>query len=89
MERDLAFVLSRDVQSQNVVDTIKQIDRKLISDVFIFDVYQGENVQDDQKSLAVRVVFSSQEPLSEEMIQPKMNKIIKVLHETYQAVLRS
>lgn len=89
MERDLAFVLSRDVQAQDVVDTIKQIDRNLISDVFIFDVYQGENVQENQKSLAIRVVFSSVEPLSEEMIQPKMKRIIKALYETYQAVLRS
>jgi len=89
MERDIAVVVSKDTPAQVVVDTIKNVDRKLIADVQVFDVYTGENVESDQKSIALHLVFSSNEPLTEELVTAKMNKIVKELVKNHQAKLRS
>ncbi|MGD9886328.1 MAG: phenylalanine--tRNA ligase subunit beta [Bacilli bacterium] len=89
MERDLAIVVSKDILSEEVVNAIKKTDEKLISDVFVFDVYTGENVEKDQKSLAIRIVFTANEPLSDEIILPKMKRIMKVLESNFHAKLRS
>ena len=89
MERDLAIVVSKDILSEEVVKAIKKTDDKIISDVFVFDVYTGENVEKDQKSLAIRIVFTANEPLNDDIILPKMKRIMKVLESNFQAKLRS
>lgn len=89
MERDIAIVVSKETPAQAIVDTIRNVDRKLISDVQVFDVYTGENVESDQKSIALHLFFSSNEPLTEELITAKMNKIVKELVKNHQAKLRS
>ncbi|HQC73955.1 MAG TPA: phenylalanine--tRNA ligase subunit beta [Bacilli bacterium] len=88
MERDLALVLPKEVLAGDIIESIKKT-ASLISDVYVFDVYTGENVEKDQKSLAVRIIFTSHEPLSEEIISPKMNKIVKTLANEFKAQLRS
>ncbi|MGD9604730.1 MAG: phenylalanine--tRNA ligase subunit beta [Bacilli bacterium] len=89
MERDLAIVLPRTVLANDIIETIKKVDDQIISDVFVFDVYTGENVEKDEKSIAVRIVFTANEPLSDEVILPKTNRIMKVLSANFQAKLRS
>ncbi len=89
MERDIAVVVSNEIPAQALVDTIRSVDRKLITDVQVFDVYTGENVESDQKSIALHLGFSSNEPLTEELVTAKMNKIVKELVKNHQAKLRS
>lgn len=52
--RDFAFVLDSDVSAANLVQAVKKAD-KLITDVEIFDVYEGANLGENKKSLAIKV----------------------------------
>ena len=88
VERDIALAMKKDINASDIVETIKSVDRKLLSDVKIFDLYVGENVKEDEKSLAIKLVFTSYETLTDEVINGKVNKILKELEKKYQATLR-
>ncbi len=63
VSRDLAFVLDRTMPVQKVVDTINKQGRlnkeMIIRDVEVFDVYEGEHVNKDEKSVALSITFQS------------------------------
>ena len=89
IERDLAFVVKKDVLASDIVNAVRKCDRQYLSDVKIFDLYQGEKIAADEKSIAIKVIFSSDEPLQEDQIQQKIQKIVKDLKYRFQANLRS
>jgi phenylalanyl-tRNA synthetase beta chain len=75
--KDLAFVVKKNVSALNVAAAAKNADRHYIDDVRIFDVYEGENLPADQKSVAVSVVFQPKEQtFTDKDIENLMNKVI-------------
>ena len=61
VSRDFAFVVDRAVPSDKIIKAIKGVDKKLISDVTVFDVYQGEHMAADKKSIALGVTLQPTE----------------------------
>ena len=55
VERDFAFILSRDIPAEKVLRAVRGAEKKLIEEVEIFDVYEGEHVGEGEKSLAFSV----------------------------------
>ena len=55
VERDFAFVVSKDLAAEQLVKVISSVDKKLIDSINVFDVYQGAGIDDDKKSIAVNV----------------------------------
>lgn len=55
VERDFAFIVSADVPAGNIVRAARSVDKKLISDVVLFDLYEGEGLGEGKKSLAIAV----------------------------------
>ncbi len=53
--RDLAFVLDCDHSSQTLIDAVQKLDH--ITDVTVFDVYQGEHLPLDKKSIAIQITI--------------------------------
>ena len=60
-ERDFAFVIDKNFQAQELIAVISNINQKLIKSVKIFDVYQGENIPEGKKSIALNVIIQSSE----------------------------
>ena len=89
VERDIALTFKRNVLSQDIIDTIKSVDKKILSDAYIFDIYEGEKVANDEKSVAIKLVFTSYETLTDDVINNKVNKVLKQLEKEYNAVLRA
>ena len=89
VERDIALVMKKDINASDIVNTILSVDKKTLSDVKIFDLYVGDKVKEDEKSLAIKLVFTSYETLTDELVNSKVNKILKELEKKYQAVLRA
>ncbi len=89
VERDLALVMKKDIPAKDVVECIKKADKQILSDVKIFDLYEGEPLKEDEKSLAVKLIFTSNEPMTEDMIQNKIKKILKDLQFKLNITLRS
>ena len=55
--RDLAIVVKREVSAEEIVTLVKQTARKYLTKIDIFDVYTGENVLNDEKSIAFSMTF--------------------------------
>ena len=61
----------------------------VIRDVQVFDVYEGDRVAADEKSLALRIVFQSdKKTLTEEEISSVMTKVLADLEKKHDARLR-
>jgi len=84
--RDLCFTMKSDVMVGDIVDAIQKVDKELIHDVSVFDVYE---LSDDTKSVALDFYYQSKDKtLSEEEIVGLTDRIIKVMQNKFQAELR-
>jgi phenylalanyl-tRNA synthetase beta chain len=59
--RDFAFVVGRDVKAADIVRAAQTVDRKLVASVGVFDVYEGENIEQGKKSVAIAVTIQPRE----------------------------
>ena len=89
VERDLALVAKKEVLAYDIIKTIKDVDKKLISDVILFDLYEGEKIASGLKSIALRVIFTSNETLTDDIVNNKVNKILKTLEKNLGVTLRA
>ncbi len=81
-DRDFAFVVDKNFKAQDLIEIISSIDQSLIKSVKIFDVYEGENIPKDKKSIALNVTIQSSEKTLEESDLEKINKLIISTVET-------
>ena len=75
-ERDFAFIIDKNFKSQELVNIIKSVDNKLIKSVRVFDVFEGENIPEGKKSIAVNVTIQSEEKTLNENDLDNINKLI-------------
>ncbi|MHC9160240.1 MULTISPECIES: phenylalanine--tRNA ligase subunit beta [Exiguobacterium] len=90
ISRDLALVLSREIPAGTVEQTIRQAAGPLLIDLVLFDVYTGENVGADEKSIAFSLKF--QDPsrtLQDEEVTAAYETIVEAVRATHGAELRA
>ena len=88
--KDMAFVFKKDVLSSEVIDVIRKAGGRLLTEVKLFDVYTGENVASDERSLAYSLTFSAVDrTLSEEEVMKVFENIIGKVEEKFGAKLRN
>ena len=89
VERDIAFVISQDVNLLEVEQIIKQTARKYLINLELFDVYQGEHIPKGHQSLAYRLTFNSKESTLESSEVDKMMKsVMNRLSHVFKAEIR-
>ena len=88
VERDLALVMDVKQSIGEVLEAIRKSD-KMISNVKIFDLYIGDKIPENKKSVAVRITIESEETLTDEVIASKIKRILKSLEYRYNIVLRA
>ena len=89
-ERDFAFVIDKNLNSQDLIKTISGINKNLISNIRIFDVYEGDNIPNDKKSIAINVTIQSNEKTLNDIDLENINKlIIKTVENKTGAKIRS
>lgn len=87
VQRDIAIVVDKNIEVGLLIETIRK-SSKIISKVQVFDVYVGEKVKATEKSVAIKIFFNSNEPLTDDLINQNVSKIIQVLSEKHNAKLR-
>ena len=89
-ERDFAFIVNKNVNAQDLIDIILSVDESLVKNVKVFDVYEGGNIPENHKSIAISVTIqSSLRTLNEDDLE-KINKlIIKTVESKTGARIRS
>jgi phenylalanyl-tRNA synthetase beta chain len=61
VSRDFAFVVDRSVKAGDIVRSAQGVDKKLITGVTVFDVYEGKGIDDGKKSVAIAVTIQPRE----------------------------
>ena len=89
-ERDFAFVIDKFFKVGELENIIKQIDNNIIKKVITFDVFEGQNIPEGKKSVAINVVIQSQnKTLTESDLDQISQKIINTVKEKTGATIRS
>lgn len=88
--RDVAFVVKKDILAGDMKEVIEQVGAPLVRRVEAFDVYTGENVGDDEKSVAYNIHFQDVEKtLTDEEVDASFEKIVEAVSEKFGARVRS
>ena len=90
INKDLAFIVKKDVNANEIIDVIKKSAGRLLTNIEVFDVYTGEKLASDEKSIAYSLTFNdSTKTLTEEEINTLFEKIIKDVESKLDAKLRN
>src|SRR6266545_3304861 len=77
VERDFAFVVDRTVKAGDIVRAAQNVDRKLIANVTVFDVYEGTGIEPGKKSIAIAVTIQPRErTMTEAEIEALAAKVV-------------
>ena len=75
-ERDFAFVIDKNFEVQELIKIISDVDEDLIKSIRVFDVYEGDNIDKEKKSVALNVTIqSSNKSLTDDDLN-NLNKLI-------------
>jgi phenylalanyl-tRNA synthetase beta chain len=89
VSRDFAFVVDAKVRAGDLVRAAQNVDRKLITGVTVFDVYEGPGIEAGKKSLAIAVTLQPREKtMTDEEIDAVGKKIVAEVSKRTGGVLR-
>jgi phenylalanyl-tRNA synthetase beta chain len=89
VSRDFAFVVDAKVKAGDIVRAAQNVDRKLISGVTVFDVYEGKGIEPGKKSIAIAVTLQPREKtMTDEEIEATGKKIVAEVSKRTGGVLR-
>ncbi|MBO0734787.1 MAG: phenylalanine--tRNA ligase subunit beta, partial [Methylocapsa sp.] len=89
VQRDFAFLASKDVKAADIVKAAAAADRALVADASVFDVYEGPGIEEGKKSVAVAVTLQPRErTLMEAEIDSVSAKIVAEVARKTGASLR-
>jgi phenylalanyl-tRNA synthetase beta chain len=87
--RDFAFIVEGSVKAADLVRAAQSADRKLITDVGVFDVYEGKGIDPGKKSIAINVTLQPREKtMTDEEIDALAAKIVAEVQKRTGGVLR-
>jgi phenylalanyl-tRNA synthetase beta chain len=88
--RDFAFVVDRMVKAADILRATQSVDRKLIANVTVFDVYEGKGIERGKKSVAITVTLQPREKtMTDEEIEAVAGKIVAEVSKRTGGVLRA
>ena len=88
-QRDIAIVVSKEITSDELIHSIQSLKQDDLIDVNLFDVYEGEHIEQGSKSVALNLTYQSKEvTLTDEQLAEKVSKIVGHLESKFSAKLR-
>jgi phenylalanyl-tRNA synthetase beta chain len=89
VRRDIALLVDRSEQYQNLEDCIRQVGKGLLVNTFLFDVYEGDKLPADKKSYAIGLIFQdANKTLNDKAVDKTVQRILDQLNKRTGAVLR-
>lgn len=89
IKKDVAFIVNKNIESKEIEDVIKKAGGSLLTNIEVFDVYTGENIEENEKSIAYNLTFmNSKKTLTEEEVSNVFEKIIQMVESKCEAKLR-
>ena len=89
VERDFAFLFPKEIEANEIIKKVKKIDKNIINKVTIFDIYEGNKLPDNKKSIAFRVLLQPQDKtFKDEEIENLSKEIIDQISTSFEATIR-
>jgi phenylalanyl-tRNA synthetase beta chain len=89
VERDFAFVVDNTVKAADIVRAAQNVDKKLVSNVVVFDVYEGKGIDPGKKSIAIAVTIQPRDKtMTDAEIEALAGKIVAEVTKRTGGVLR-
>ncbi|MDD3241890.1 MAG: phenylalanine--tRNA ligase subunit beta [Bacilli bacterium] len=89
ISKDVAFILDKDVLAGDVIKLIKKTAGRMLTNIGVFDIYTGENIDSNRKSVAFNLVFSDNtKTLTDVEVMNYFDKIIEEVKAKFNAELR-
>lgn len=89
VRRDLSLVLDKHVSFHEVEELVRQTEKKLIKDIIVFDVYEGDKIPEGKKAYALGfTLLDESKTLTDEEIEGTMTRLMGALETKMQAVIR-
>jgi phenylalanyl-tRNA synthetase beta chain len=90
LDRDFAFVVEQNVKAADIVRAAQSADRKLVSGVVVFDVYEGPGIEPGKKSVAIAVTIQPRErTMTDQEIEALAAKIVAEVGKRTGGILRA
>ncbi len=90
VRRDLAVVVDKSVPAADLMANVRAVAGSYLTDLRLFDVYEGKGIDPKRKSLALGLTFRDQSrTLSDEDVNLAVNQVIDSLQKNYKAELRN
>ncbi len=87
--RDIAMLIADEITAEAVVSCARKLKAAEIGNIEVFDLYKGENIPAGQKSIAIRVRYSSKDKtLMDEEVNPIHQQVIDMLQQKLNASMR-
>jgi phenylalanyl-tRNA synthetase beta chain len=89
VRRDLALLIDKKVKFEQIKETAYKVERKILREVDLFDVYEGKGIPEDKKSYAVSFILRDDKAtLNDKLIEKTMHKLVDTFNRELGAVLR-
>ena len=89
VKRDLSLVISKDINFEKVRELALQTERRLLKEVRIFDVYEGDKIDAGQKAYAMTFILQDdQKTLEDKVIDKTMNRLMSAFETELNALIR-
>ena len=90
MEKDVAFIVNKDITNKEIMDVIKKSGGRLLTSIELFDLYEGDKIAQDEKSLAYKLKFEDKDKtLTDDEVMTVFNKIINDVESKLNVKLRN
>ncbi len=89
VQRDLALVLSNKIEADQIIAKIKDSGGELVERVELFDVYQGEQIGPEMRSMAFSITYRSKEKtMNDQEVNELQTKLLQKLNSEFGAAVR-
>jgi phenylalanyl-tRNA synthetase beta chain len=90
LSRDFSFLIDNELNVKDLINEIKLVDKILIQKISVFDVYQGNNIPKNKKSISLSIVIQPEDKsLTDDDLEKLSSKIINRVFKTFGAEIRS
>ena len=89
VKRDLSLVLDKSISFEEIRKMVISTEKKLMKEVTVFDVYEGENIPAGKKAYALGfTLLDETKTLTDEEIDKTMNRLMTELEKKFGAIIR-
>ena len=89
IRRDISFTVKKDIKAADIIKSIKFIEPEIIQSIKVFDIFEGNNIEEGLKSIALGLILQEKSrTLTDTVADEIISKTVILLEKKFFAKLR-